>query len=219
MTVLGRCQTSQAMGIFYDLFDEGEKGKAFEVLLKLIEENDGLMDVGVVGARVLFNVLSRFGRTDLAYEMITTERYPSYGGWVRAGATSLWEVFHPTDRYYASHNHHFWGHISGWMYENIAGICFNPYGDDIRRVNIQPRFVDALDSAKASHVAPYGRIASEWKRNGEEITLAVEIPEECSGKITLETGWQFEDGYRVKNAESGIYRIIPAKSRSTLYYG
>ena len=75
MTALGNCQTSQAMAIFYNVFEEAEKPAAFRVLVDLIEENDGLMDVGVLGGRVLFRVLSLFGRTDLAYRMITDARY------------------------------------------------------------------------------------------------------------------------------------------------
>ena len=77
MTVRGCCQTSQALGIYHDLFDEAEKPEAFRVLVQLIEDNDRLMDVGIIGNRALFTVLSRYGRTDLAYEMIVTDRFPA----------------------------------------------------------------------------------------------------------------------------------------------
>ena len=52
MTALGSCQTSQAMAIYYDLFESGEKQTAFERLLKLIERDGTVMDVGVLGGRV-----------------------------------------------------------------------------------------------------------------------------------------------------------------------
>ena len=219
MIALGACQTSQAMSIFYDLFDEAEKPAAFRVLVQMIEQNDGLMDVGVLGARVLFRVLSRYGRTDLAYSMISTDRYPSYGYWMRQGATSLWELFHPVGGYPGSHNHHFWGDVSGWMIENLAGIQINPLEDDVNRVHIQPRFIDALDHASAYHIAPAGKIESSWKRENGGITLTLTIPEACHGRILLESGWQFEDGHCTRPAQSGVYRILPAGRLNGKYYG
>lgn len=217
MTALGCCQTSQAMAIFYDLFDEAEKPEAFRVLLKLIEQNDHLMDVGVLGARVLFRVLSEFGCADLAYEMIVTDRYPSYGDWMRRGATSLWETFHPAGANPSSHNHHFWGDVSAWMFEYPAGIKFNPNADDINCVNIQPMFIKALDHVSAHHTAPGGQIEVNWKRDGDEILLTLSIPSVCHGRIILEEGWQFADGYRTLPVQSGEYRIIPANRCDTCY--
>jgi len=219
MTVLGNCQSSQAMGIFYDLFDEAEKPEAFRVLLKLIGQNENLMDVGVLGARVIFRVLSEFGRTDLAYEMIVTERYPSYGFWMRNGATSLWENFHPIGENPSSHNHHFWGDVSAWMIEFLAGIRVNPDGDNVNRVNIQPRFINALDHAAAHHTAPAGEIKVEWKRDGDAIVLSLVYPDACRGRILLESGWQFADGSGRKAAKSGEYRIIPAGRLNENYFG
>ena len=40
MTAYGCCQASQAMAIFYDLFDPAEKSAAMQVLLEMIEYND-----------------------------------------------------------------------------------------------------------------------------------------------------------------------------------
>ena len=64
MTFIGGCQTSQAMGIYYDVLDEEEKPQAFQVLLEKIEEHREHIDCGVLGARVLFHVLSDFGEVD-----------------------------------------------------------------------------------------------------------------------------------------------------------
>ena len=113
MTAMGNCQTSQAMAIFFCVFEEGEKQEAFLKLLNMIEENDGLMNVGVLGARVIFRVLSQFGRTDLAYKMITDGRYPSYAQWMNEGATALCEKFSMNSDAPQSMNHHFWGDVSG----------------------------------------------------------------------------------------------------------
>ena len=57
MTAAGNCQTSQAMALFYGIFEPGERPAAFDRLLRLIEEQDGHMDTGVLGGRVIFHVL------------------------------------------------------------------------------------------------------------------------------------------------------------------
>ena len=217
MTALGNCQSSQAMAIFYNVFDEAEKPEAFRVLLELIEANDGLMDVGVLGGRVIFRVLSLFGRTDLAYKMITDERYPSYAHWIARGATALFENFRPDWAAPASLNHHFWGDISGWMMEYLAGIVINPNDTDPSVIRIMPRFVDELNSASAWHDAPAGRIESSWVRDGEDILLTVKIPEGCRGEIRMERAWKFSDGYGEKEAKSGTYRLIRQRKKSTNY--
>ncbi len=219
MTALGCCQSSQAMAIFYNLFDEAEKPEAFRVLLRLIEQNNNLMDVGVLGARVLFRVLADHGKADLAHEMITTERYPSYGDWMRRGATSLWEVFHPIGANPSSHNHHFWGDVSAWMFEYPAGIRINPNTDDVHCVHIQPRFIRALSHVSAHHVTVDGKIAVEWKRENNDILLSIAVPAGCHGRILLESDWQFENGFRTLPLQSGEYRIISSNRRDTCFFG
>jgi len=218
MTALGSCQGSQAMAIFYNLFEDSEKPEAFRVLVSMIEENDGLMDVGMLSGRTLFRVLSQFGRTDLAYRMITDGRYPSYAQWINAGATSLYEDFRPDGAEPASQNHHCWGDVSAWMIEHLAGICVNPENTSPRDIRIAPSFIDALDHVQAHHDSPFGRIESSWRRDGDEVILTLTLPAECRGEILLERGWQSDEGYSVLEAKSGTYRLLPARKKDKLYW-
>ena len=217
MTALGGCQASQAMGIFYDLFDEAEKPEAFRVLIDMIEADGRVMDVGVLGGRVLFRVLSAYGRTDLAYELITTDRYPSYALWFRQDATALWESFYPESRRPASCNHHFWGDVSGWMYENLAGLHVNPGLRDPNEVNVLPRIIPQIDSVSAHYDAPAGRIEVSWARDGEDVILTLTVPEGVYGKLQTEQAWKLENGVRYLPLRSGKYRLIPAAKRDNKF--
>ncbi len=204
MVVSGNCQTSQAMALFYRIFNDNERQSAFEVLLKLIEKNNKHFDVGVLGARVIFHVLSDFGRSDLAFDMIRGPEYPSYGHWLEKGATTLWEVFWENDRV-ASKNHHFWGDISSWFMCHLAGIRYNPWGNDLPAVDIMPAFVPQLDWAEGYYDSELGRIKSSWSRRGEEIRLELTIPCGMKGWIQPESGYMFEDGFFRKPVASGVY--------------
>ena len=212
MLVAGECQTSQAMALYYGVFNEEEKKAAFEKLLALIAECDDRMDLGVLGGRVIFHVLAEYGHADLAWRMAVEQGHPSYGDPVRRGATTLWESFYPAGAHWGppSLNHHFWGDISAWFIKAVAGISVAPAGGELV-CEIKPAFVTALEDASAYHVTPAGKIASAWKREGDEIILTVEIPEGMSGTISLREGYAFADGEGEKPAVSGSYRVIRKK--------
>lgn len=91
MLVKGKCQTAQAIALFFGVFDEAEEQAAFAQLLRLIKKDGNHLNSGLIGIRVIFHVLCKYGETDLAYKMITQESFPSYGYLMKNGATSLWE--------------------------------------------------------------------------------------------------------------------------------
>jgi len=210
MQVSGNCQTSQAMCLHYGVFEPEEEHAAVQGLLEQIHNADDHMDVGVLGGRAIFHVLTRFGYGDLAFKMITREDYPSYGNWLKRGATTLWETFHP-DRV-DSMNHHFWGDISAWFIKCVAGIRLNPNGNDVNSVVIHPTFLSALQNAQAYHVAPLGKILVRWERSGRRIRLIVCIPDGMDATAVLDAGFCFEDGAKKKRICSGEYAVIGQKA-------
>ncbi len=213
MTAGGSCQTSQAMCIFYDVFETAEKPEAFKRLLEFIEEKDGHWDTGYLGNRVIFHVLAQFGRADLALNMIIRPDFPSYAYPVlKFGATSLWEHYH--DHEQSSLNHHFFGDISSFFIKHLAGLQINPQRRNSNEFLIKPCFVDALDYAKAHYDAPVGRIETGWKKENGKIILTLSAPEGASGKIILPQGYEFESdienigGIRlIQKAQTGEYTV------------
>lgn len=201
LLVEGNCQTSQAMALHYGVFEESEKEKAFLRLLELIHGADDHIDVGVLGGRVLFHVLSAFGHSDLAFRMITREDYPSYGNWIKRGATTLWENFLPDG--VSSMNHHFWGDISAWFIKCLAGICIT----DRQSVVIRPSFVKSLNSVSAYHITSEGKVSVSWHREGDTILLDVKIPDGMDATASLEAGYHFTNVAEGDLLTSGRYVI------------
>lgn len=205
MTAAGNCQTSQAMAIFYSLFEPGEKPEAFRRLLEFIHAYDDHMDVGILGGRVIFHVLADFGECNLAYRMITRTDFPGYGEWVGRPGGTLREHFLTTDKY--STNHHFWGDISHWFIRQLAGICYNPHRRG-SEADIRPHFVEALRFADGWHMAPEGKIAVHWERDGAGLRLDIEVPQALSGRIVLPKSYVFaEDGLAEKPLAAGSYAV------------
>lgn len=181
MTVFGDCQSCQAMGLFYGIFEPVEEKQAFEKLLTLIREADDHIDIGVLGGRVIFHVLSKYGYSDLAFKMITRPDYPSYGNWIERGATTLWENFDPD--FVDSPNHHFWGDISAWFIKTLGGIQVNPTGNNPNEVIIKPHFIEALDYVMASHILPQGEVSVKWTRKGKNIEVVIKKPQNVTAKF------------------------------------
>lgn len=220
-TVRSRCQTAQAICIYYGIFNDDEKARACEVLVKLIEEKDEHLDCGMIGLRVIFHVLSDCGRSDLAYKMITRDDYPSYGQFIKRGLTALPEDFTPEETWDepSSLNHHFFGDISGWMIRHVAGIDPAGKAGEPERINITPGLFDTLSFAKASYDAPCGKVTCAWKKTADGVTLTLDCPEAMNGLILLPAGWVFSDeknaygrlhGSSVTETVSGTYLLKKA---------
>lgn len=207
MLVKGNCQTSQTLGIALGLFREEEKKEAFERLLEMIHKAGNNMDVGVIGGRYLFHVLSEFGYNDLAFSMITKPDYPSYGNWIERGATTLWEEFQPEGGPIHSKNHHFWGDVSHWFISCVSGIQYGRKNGKAF-LEIKPAFIEQLEWAEGWHQSPEGKIHVRWEKDQGEINLSLEIPVSLEGNILLPDGAVFEDGSKQRPVRSGKYPII-----------
>ncbi len=194
-TAAGNCQTSQAMGLFYNIFEPGQRQEAFQVLLSTIRREGGHIDTGILGARVIFHVLAEFGYADLAFEMITREDYPSYGNWVKRGATTLWEAFWPEGDEPLSMNHHFFGDISAFFIKRIGGIIVNPHELGPHTVNIAPAFIEKLNHAKSHTQIPAGKVQVEWRRcDDDSVEINIEIPEGVCGWFIAPNNYTTDNG-------------------------
>lgn len=167
------CQTSQSMAIYYDVFNEDEKEKAFAILLDLIHKNNDFIDFGILGARIMFHLLCDYGEEELAYKMITRKEWPSYGHFIEKGLTALPESFFPEFSECDSLNHHFFGDIANWFISKLTGIRYNPDGNSHRRVDIRPCFISTLSFASASLKTPFGTVDAKWERSDDCIKLSV----------------------------------------------
>ncbi|MCR5485355.1 MAG: glycoside hydrolase family 78 protein [Clostridiales bacterium] len=214
VTVLGRCQTSQAAGIYFDLFDDSEKPAAFKLLLDLIDEANDFVDVGMIGFRVLFRVLCDFGEAEKAYKLITRPEYPSYGEWIHRGATSLYEAFWAPDDEPDSMNHHFLGDIKYFYISDVVGIKVNPFCDDPSEINICPAFISQLDYAAAHYDSVAGRVEVRWERQSDGVMLKINAASDAHGVIEAPAGYKFvSDKERYNDVyvlplESGEYKLV-----------
>ena len=208
-----KCQTEQAMAIYYGIFTDKECRRATENLAEMIRDNNGFINCGCLGSRVIFHVLSKYGMGDLAYNMIIRPEYPSYGYFLKKGYTCLPECYEGNEAvgFNRSFNHHFFGDISNWFISKVAGIRVNEGVTDPNCVNVCPDFLTALDNASAHYDAPNGRIEVEWSREDDDVTLTVKAEQGITGKITLPKDFASQNGETEIDISAGETKIICRK--------
>jgi alpha-L-rhamnosidase len=75
------------------------------------------------------------------------------------------------------------GNIAAWNMESLAGIRPDPAAPGFKNTIIKPNMVGDLQWVNAHHDSPYGRIASNWKREGGKISLEVKIPPNTTATV------------------------------------
>lgn len=185
MTVDGDCQTAQAFAIEAGIFNDDEIEFAGKRLVDIVHRDEDENHCGMIGLRYIFHALTRIGESELAYKMVVSKNRTGYGRWISEGATTLREKFVDIESGAASLNHHFFGDVSSWMIQEIAGIKPNPHVNDVSYFEISPHFITNLDFAEAYFESANGIVKSRWQREKENIVLSVEIPENIHGKIII----------------------------------
>lgn len=175
-------QTAQSMALSLGIFEEQERDAAYQELLQIIEKNNNRFCIGIVGARYLFDVLSEFGNSELALELVADPAFPSYGYLIDRGATTLWEAFHDYkedgerierkdgESHIVSFNHHFYGSVSTWFFQRLAGLNVI----SAKEILVSPCIECGLDWAETEYHNEYGNAKLSWKRDKDSVILKID---------------------------------------------
>ena len=187
--VMSDTQTAYLLALTFNLLPEEIKPVAVNRLVTDVR-NRGHLTTGFLGTPHLNPVLSKYGHTETAYDLLLRENYPSWLYPVTMGATTIWERWDgikPDGSFQSagmnSFNHYAYGAIGEWLYEEVAGI--KPSAPGYRSINIKPSPGGGLRHARAIINSMYGRIESAWEFEGDRFTLHVEIPSNTSALVTL----------------------------------
>jgi len=178
-------QTSNLLPLFLDIVPEDKREAVFKRLLEnIIKMHDCHVGTGIIGTRYLLDTLTKYGRTDIAYKLVSQTTYPSWGYMIKEGATTLWERWeYLTGGGMNSHNHIMLGSIDAWFYKVLAGINIDPSAPGFERIIIKPHVVGDLKYVSASVNTIRGTVSSIWRREGNSLVLEVSLPVNSKGKV------------------------------------
>lgn len=183
-------QTAYVLALNFDMLPEELRAQAAERLAKNVKDYSNHLTTGFLGTPYLCHVLSRFGYTDVAYDLLMQETYPSWLYPVKMGATTIWERWDgmkPDSTFQTpgmnSFNHYAYGAIGDWMYRTVAGLQETAPG--YKTMLIAPKPGGKLIDAGIDYMTLYGQVKSAWKIDGQTFTLTVQVPPNTTATVVL----------------------------------
>jgi alpha-L-rhamnosidase len=178
----------------------------------LVANKYHLSSTGVFSGRYLPLLLSDFGYGETVYKLVTQTSAPSWGHWIQNDLQTMLENWSLQTR---SYDHHYWGSISSWFYQGLAGI--RPAAPGYRSIVIRPITPAGLEWARGSVDTIVGRVESKWQRSGEKLSLDITIPPGATAEVwcvgprrSVPAGATFvreEQGHAIYRVEAGQRRL------------
>ncbi len=178
-------QTELAAPLYWGIVPKELKTKVAENLFNKVSESDFHLNVGLLGTKALLNALSENGYAEAAYRVATQETYPSWGYWIKNGATTLFENWKIDVTKGASRNHIMFGEIGAWFFKGIGGLFPDEQQPGFKHIVLKPHFPDSLDYFEMKHHSPYGWIKSRWERKENRVIYNLHIPLNSTATLYL----------------------------------
>jgi len=187
-------QTEMSVPLFWDMVPDDLRDRVAARLADRVKKDNETIDVGLLGSKTILNALSENGYHDLAFRLASRDTFPSWGWWIRNGATTLYENWPIDSNRDLSLNHIMFGEIGAWLFKCPGGIFPDEDNPGFKNIILRPCFVEGLENFNAGHEGPYGTIISEWSRSGDEITYRVVIPANSTATLYLQGTLQTVNG-------------------------
>lgn len=193
--LLNEFQTAYVLPLQFKMFRGEARKKAAANLVELIKKNDYCIGTGFPGTPFILFALADNGYPDVAYKMLLNTKCPSWLYEVKVGATTIWERWDGLDENgictigddgtggMISFNHYAFGAVGDFLYRRVVGIEAKEGG--YKTFRVEPLVGGDLEFAKGSVVTAYGKIESEWKKDGDRFTLTVTVPVGTKAEVIL----------------------------------
>lgn len=190
--VSSNTQTVYTLALHFDMLPEHLRQQAADRLAENVKSYGNHITTGFLGTPYICFVLSRFGHTDVAFDLLMQETYPSWLYPVKMGATTIWERWNgikPDGSFEVpsmnSFNHYAYGAIGDWMYRVVAGLDTDEDTPGYKRLIIKPHLGGKLTQAEATLETNYGKAASGWKLSEGALVLSVTVPANTTARVYL----------------------------------
>ena len=118
------------------------------------------------------------------------ESFPSWLYPVKLGATTMWERWDGwrpekgfQDAGMNSFNHYAFAAVGEYIYGMVGGIRADSPG--FKTIRIQPVFPEGMTWANTSYDSIHGKIVSNWKLEGNRLTMVVTIPPNTTATVVV----------------------------------
>jgi len=124
--------------------------------------------------------LTQSGHNDIAYRLLLSDTFPSWGYSIKYGATTIWERW---DGYTKEHgfqdpkmnsfNHYSLGSVGRWLYQYVAGIDTDENEVGFSKIIIRPNPAKGLTYVRSEYKSINGLIKNSWEIIGNQFVMNV----------------------------------------------
>lgn len=174
-------QSSLAMALYAHIPPPELRPKIMAQLENMIVvEKQGHLDTGLLGTFILLDLLIKENRNDLIALIMGQTTYPSWGYLIKELGLKTWPE---TWSGWGSHVILVTATPGSWFFEGLGGILPDPAQPGFKHFMVRPGIVGGVDWVKCGYRSPYGKIVSNWRREGDKLTMEVTIPANSTATV------------------------------------
>ena len=151
---------------------------SFDAVAKHYEETL-CFDTGIFGTYFLIKQLAEKRRADLAFALLTSEKYPSFGHMRKHGATTIWESWDGG----MSHDHPMFAGCIYYLMQACLGVKYD--GLSAKRLIIEPQLLGVVTSAAGTVHTPFGKVSVQVSGEGGSGTVSVTLPVNTEAELII----------------------------------
>ena len=198
-------QTAYALALHFGLCTD--QAKTAKKLAEMVRNNGNRLTTGFVGTPYLLHALSENGYTEVAFDLLLQEEFPSWLYSVNHGATTVWEHWDGVkedgslwEERMNSYNHYAYGAVYDWIFGVAAGIKVLEDGAGYRHISVSPHTDKRLGFLKAEIKMRFGKLSSHWYYRDDAVIFELEIPDGVTAEVSLPDGSE-------RTLTGGIYTL------------
>ena len=171
--------------LYFNLLNEKQTEFANKRLLKAMDNYGWRLGTGFLSTPFILYVLADMD-IEYAYRLLENEEMPGWLFMPKMGANTIWESWEGPNAQggVASLNHYSKGAICEWLFGQMCGIQVGENNEYV----IAPRVGGSLTYAACEYNGVYGRVRSEWRREGKGCVYRITVPANTSVRAILPDG-------------------------------
>jgi alpha-L-rhamnosidase len=223
-TVRNNTQTIHALALRFDLLPAALRASVVKRIADDVAARGSHLSSGFLGVAHLLPALTAGRRTDVAYQLLNQETFPSWLYSIKKGATTIWERWDGIQENGSfqtpimnSFNHYSLGSVGEWMYAAIAGIDLDEAQPGYKHVIVRPEPGGGLTSARGTLETILGTFRTSWTVTGGVFTLDLSVPVNATASVFLPAGQDArESGQVATPGTDGSYSVGSGTYRFTV---
>lgn len=171
--------------LYMGLLDEKQREFAERRLITALERYSWRLGTGFLSTPFILYVLEDID-VEYAYKLLENEQMPGWLFMPKMNANTIWESWEGTQAQggIASLDHYSKGAVLEWVVSEMCGIQVS--GEN--KFTIAPKVGGHFTFAKCEYKSVYGKVKSDWRREGGKTIYTISVPANTTAKVVLPSG-------------------------------